>query len=116
MVIILHGFNYVTIHEKEQEMGMNREDAYYEPEDSDDHSDEIEARAWELMKVGAKYDYRTTQAINEALGELDRDTDKALQEVLDMGDYKAIGRKIISIAYDFMERYAVEQAENEILD
>ncbi len=51
-------------------MGMNRHDAYYEPDDYDDRSDEIEERTWELMKVGGKFDYRTTSAIAEALSEL----------------------------------------------
>ena len=42
---------------------MSRHDAYYEPDDYDDRSDEIEERTWELMKVGGQYDYKTSQAI-----------------------------------------------------
>ena len=93
---------------------MSRHDAYYEPEDYDDRTDEIEARAWDLMKVGAMYDYKTAGAIAETLSELDRDSAKALQDVIDSGDYEALGRKLISMACEYMERYALETAENEL--
>lgn len=97
-------------------MGMSRHDAYYEPDDYDDRSDEIEERAWELMKVGGEYDYRTTQAISEALCELGVEDDKAIQAVIDTGDYEALGRKLISVACEYMERYALQAAEFEIND
>jgi len=94
---------------------MSRHDAYYEPEDDyDDRADEIEARAWELMKVGAEYDYKTSGAISEMMGELDRDMAKELQDAIDTGDYEQIGRKIMMMSCDYMERYAKDQAEREI--
>lgn len=97
-------------------MGMSRHDAYYEPDDYDDRSDEIEERTWELMKIGGEYDYRTSGAISEALGDMGVDDAKALQDVIDTGDYEQIGRKIVIMAMDYMERYAKETAENEIND
>lgn len=97
-------------------MGMSRHDAYYEPNDYDDRSDEIEERAWQLMKPGAKYDYRTTQAVSEVMGELDVDMAKALQDVIDTGDYEKIGRKVMMMAMEYMERYAMDWAEGEIND
>lgn len=97
-------------------MGMSRHDAYYEPNDYDDRSDEIEARAWELMKPGAEYDYRTASAVSEVMGELDRDMAKALQDVIDTGNYEAIGRKVMMMAMDYMEHYAMLSAEREIND
>jgi len=97
-------------------MGMNRHDAYYEPDDYDDRSDEIEERAWELMKVGADYDYRTTSAISEMMSELGVDDAKAIQDVIDTGDYEALGRKLIAMSCDYMERIALEVAEFEIND
>ena len=97
-------------------MGMSRHDAYYEPDDYDDRSDEIEERAWQLMKIGAKFDYRTTGAIAEALSELDVDTSNAIQDIIDSGDYEALGRKLISVAMDYMEGFAKEIAEFEIND
>jgi len=97
-------------------MGISRHDAYYEPDDYDDRSDEIEERTWELMKIGGEYDYRTSGAISEALGDMGVDDAKALQDVIDTGDYEQIGRKIVMMAMDYMERYAKETAENEIND
>jgi hypothetical protein len=97
-------------------MGMSRHDAYYEPFDYDDRSDEIEERAWQLMKPGAEYDYRTTQAVSGMMAELDRDQGKDLQAVIDTNNFEAIGRKIMMMACDYMERFAKDAAENEIND
>ena len=97
-------------------MGMSRHDAYYEPDDYDDRSDEIEERTWQLMKVGAEYDPKDASRVAEALGELDVDTAKALQDCIDTGNYETIGRKIMMITFDYMERFAKDAAENEIND
>jgi hypothetical protein len=97
-------------------MGMNRADAYYEPNDYDDRSDEIEERTWQLMKVGAQYDYRTTQAVSEAMGDLDKKQADALQAIIDTQDYEQIGRKVMMMALDYMERFAKDTAEFEIND
>jgi hypothetical protein len=97
-------------------MGMSRHDAYYEPEDYDTRSDEIEHRTYELMKVGAKYDYRTASAIAEALSELDVAGSDSLQAMIDTGDYEKIGRKVMMMTLDYMERFAKDAAESEIND
>ena len=97
-------------------MGMNRADAYYEPDDYDDRSDEIEERTWQLMKVGAEYDPKDASRVSEALSELDVDTAKALQDCIDTGNYETIGRKIMMITFDYMEKFAKDVAENEIND
>lgn len=97
-------------------MGMSRHDAYYEPDGYDDRSDEIEERTWQLMKVGAQYDYRTSGAISEALSEMSVDDAKALQDVIDSGNYEHIGRKIIMMAEAYMEHFAKNAAESEIND
>lgn len=97
-------------------MGISRHDAYYEPDDYDDRSDEIEERTWQLMKVGAKWDYRKTQAIAEALSEIGVDDDKALQDVIDTGDYEKIGRKVMMMAEAYYEHFAKDTAESEIND
>jgi len=95
-------------------MGMSRHDAYYEPDDYDDRSDEIEERTWEMLKVGGKFDYKTTSAIGEMLSELGVDDAKAIQDVIDSGDYEALGRKLIAMSCDYHERYAREVAEHEV--
>ena len=95
---------------------MNRADAYYEPDDYDDRTDEIEERTWQLMKVGADYDYRTSSAISEALSEMSVDDAKALQDVIDTADYEKIGRKVMMMAMEYMEHHAKQVAEFEIND
>jgi hypothetical protein len=95
-------------------MGMSRHDAYYEPDDYDDRSDEIDERTWELMKIGGEYDYRTTQAVSEAMGDLDAERANALQAIIDTQDYEKIGRKVMMMALDYMEKYAKSAAEYEI--
>ena len=95
---------------------MNRHDAYYEPDDYDDRSDEIEERTWQLMKPGAQYDHRTAQAVYEAMGDLDTDQANSLQAMIDTNDYEKIGRKVMMMAYDYMERFAKDAAESEIND
>ena len=97
-------------------MGMNRADAYYEPDDYDDRSDEIEERTWQLLKVGGKFDYRTSGAISEALSEMAVDDSQSLQDAIDTGDFAMLGRKIISMAMEYMEGHAKEVAEFEIND
>ena len=94
-------------------MGMSRHDAYYEP-DYDDRSDEIEERAWELMKPGQMYDYRTSCAVAEALSEMDVEQGEALQAMIDTGDYEKIGRKIMAMSMEYHEKYAIHAAEFEI--
>lgn len=95
---------------------MNRHDAYYEPNDYDDRSDEIEERTWQLMKPGAQYDHRTAQAVYEAMGDLSTEEANSLQAVIDTNDYATIGRKVMMMAYDYMEKFAKDHAESEIND
>ena len=94
---------------------MNREDAYYEPDDSEDRTDEIEERVATLMKTKA-YDPFIAGNIVEAMGELSVQQAEDLQDCLDLKDFEMIGRKIWAITYDYMERYALEQTENEICE
>jgi hypothetical protein len=91
-------------------------DHYYEPDDYDDRSDEIDERTYQLMKPGAEYDYRTTQAVAEAMGDLDTERADALQAIIDTEDCEQIGRKVMMMALDYMERFAKDAAENEIND
>ena len=58
----------------------------------------------------------TTQAVSEAMGDLDKERADALQAVIDTGDYETIGRKVMMMALDYMERFAKDAAENEIND
>jgi len=95
---------------------MNRADAYYEPQDYDDRTDEIEERTWQLMKPGAEYDPKDASRIQEALSEMSANDADSLQIALDTGNFEIIGRKIMSMTFDYMEHFAKDAAESEIND
>ena len=97
-------------------MGMNRADAYYEPDDYDDRTDEIEERTWQLMKPGAEYDCKNAGRVSEAISEMSVNDAEALQAVIDTGNFELIGRKIMSMTFDYMEHFAKDAAESEIND
>ena len=106
----------VSTHEREKDMRMSMHDRWYEPDDYDDRTDEIEELTWQLMKVGGQFDYKTSGAISETLSEMGIDDSKDLQDVIDTGDYAAIGRKVIMMAMEYMEHHAKKVAEFEIND
>ena len=95
---------------------MNRADAYYEPQDYDDRTDEIEERTWQLMKPGAEYDCKNAGRVSEAISEMSVNDAEALQAVIDTGNFELIGRKIMSMTFDYMEHFAKDAAESEIND
>ncbi len=95
---------------------MNRADAYYEPQDYDDRTDEIEERTWQLMKPGAQYDPKDASRIQEALAEMSANDADSLQIALDTGNFEIIGRKIMSMTFEYMEHFAKDAAESEIND
>lgn len=91
---------------------MLNNDRYYEPEDDEPNSDEIEYRTAELMKT-KQYDPYQASNVIEALHEMSHKNVEALQLILDTKDFTAIGRKIWSLTYDYMEGYALAEAESE---
>jgi hypothetical protein len=93
---------------------MNRADAYYEPTDYDDRTDEIEERTWQLMKPGAKFDHTDATRVLEALSEISYADAELLQTAINTGNFELIGRKIMSISFEYMESIAKEIAETEI--
>lgn len=95
---------------------MSRHDAYYEPDDYDDRYDEIEELAYQMTKPGGEYDCHTAQAVYEAMGDLDTPQAESLQAVIDTGDYEQIGRKVMMMAFEYMERFALSTAANRIND
>jgi hypothetical protein len=93
---------------------MNRADAYYEPQDYDDRTDEIEERTWQLTKPGAEFDHKNAGRVLEALGEISLADVESLQDAIDTNNFELIGRKIMSISFEYMESIAKEIAETEI--
>ena len=95
-------------------MGISKHDAYYEPDDYDDRTDEIEERTWQLMKPGAEYDCKNAGRVSEAISEMSVNDAEALQAVIDTGNFELIGRKIMSMTFDYMEGYATRHAEEDL--
>ena len=85
---------------------MNREDAYYEPDD--DGSADIESRQDELLK-----DIRpnTVARLAEAIGEdlLVKEKDQ-IQDYLDNKDFENLGRKIWALNMEYWETWAENAA------
>lgn len=92
---------------KEIKMGMNRHDAYYEPEDDEYDQDELEHQAWLLIQKGKEYDYQTASAVSEMFGDLSVKQAEDLQAIIDTGDFEKIGRKIMTMSMDYQERWAL---------
>lgn len=96
---------------------MSLHDHYYQPdEDYDNRCDEIDERTWELMKPGAEFDPNDASKVAEALNDLDVDTAKDLQDCIDTGNFEMIGRKVMMITWDYMEKFAKDVAEFETND
>lgn len=92
-------------------MNLINNDNYYEPE-YDPRSDEIEHRTGELMNT-PEYNAYISNHIAEALSEMSIEQAESLQDVLDTKDFHKIGRKIWSMTYDYMEKFAKHAAETE---
>ena len=95
---------------------MYNNNNYYEPDDYDDRTDEIEELTWQLMKPGSQYDPKTYNAVTEAFCEMDKEMADALQDAIDTNNYELIGRKVMGLAFDYMERFAKQAAEDSIND
>lgn len=95
-------------------MGMNREDAYYEPEDDPNDSEEIEWEIDQLMKGDLNPDDYSN--FSEAIYEADRPDREAVEDILAQSpiDYEALGRKLYCIAYEYAEKWATERVLSNI--
>lgn len=93
-------------------MGMSRHDAYYEPEDDD--SDLLDDRVAELLKE----DYDPTEYTNfsEGICEANDADRQAVEDILKQPtiDYEALGRKLFCMAYDYMEKFAENHAQEDL--
>jgi hypothetical protein len=86
-------------------MGMNRHDAYYEPENDYMDSDELQAEVADLMKD----EYNPCKWLNflETFeGKLPNETVEQLEEMMQKRDFEAFGRKLWNLSYEYWEDYA----------
>ena len=87
---------------------------YYEPED--DNSDLIDDRVAELMED--EYSIKKYSNFSEGISEAKKEDQVIIEEMLskphaDM-DFEALGRKLWSMSYDYMEQYAISHAEENL--
>ena len=93
---------------------MYNNNRYYEPED--DESDKIDDGVAELMKD--EYSIEKYHNFAEGISEAKEADRVIIEEMLskphvDM-DFEALGRKLWSMAYDYMEGYAISHAEENL--
>ena len=91
---------------------MINNDRYYEPEDDDSHL--LEERIAELMKED--YNPENYTNFSEAISEA-KDSDREAVELLlqeNPINYEALGRKLYCMAFEYMERYAENHAQEDL--
>jgi hypothetical protein len=93
-------------------MGMSMHDRYYEP--ADDDSDLVADRISELMKD--KYDPAVYSNFAEGISEAKEADRQAVEAILQQPtiDYEALGRKLFCMAYEYMEGYAENHANEDL--
>lgn len=90
-------------------MGMNREDAYYEPEDHPNDSEEVQWEIDQLMNGELNPDAYCN--FSEAINEADQKDREAVEDILFQNpiNFEALGRKLYDIAYTYAEKWATER-------
>jgi len=91
---------------------MTMHDRYYEPEDDD--SDLLAERISELMK--SDYDPTEYAHFAEAISEAKQSDCEAVEDILKQPtiNYEALGRKLFCMAYDYMEKFAENHAQEDL--
>jgi hypothetical protein len=91
---------------------MSMHDRYYEPEDDD--SDLLDERIAELIK--SDYDPTEYAHFAEAISEANKADCESVEDILKQStiDYEALGRKLFCMAYDYMEKFAENHAQEDL--
>lgn len=91
---------------------MNMHDRYYEPEDDD--SDLLDERIAELLN--SDYSPEDYSNFAEAISEATATEREAVETILQQPtiDYEALGRKLFCMAFERMERYAENHAQEDL--
>lgn len=87
-------------------------DRYYDPENDD--SDLLDDRISELMKED--YNPQTYSNFAEGISEAKDSDREAVEAILQQPtiDYEALGRKLFSMAYEYMENIAENHAQEDL--
>lgn len=88
---------------------MSMHDRYYEPEDGDDDSEEMEWEIDQLMKGDLNPDHYSNFA--EAISEAEDKDRQAVEDILSQNpiDFEQLGRKLYCMAYEYAEKYATRR-------
>jgi hypothetical protein len=91
---------------------MLNNDRYYEPEDDD--SDLLNERISELMKD--EYSPNQYDHFAEAISEASKSDREAVEIILQQHpiNYEVLGRKLFGMAYDYMEKFAENHAQEDL--
>ena len=91
---------------------MTMHDRYYEPEDDD--TDLLNERISELMK--SEYSPNQYDHFAEAISEAAKSDREAVETILQQRpiNYEALGRKLFGMAYDYMQKFAENHAQEDL--
>jgi hypothetical protein len=94
---------------KEKDMGMNRHDAYYEPEDADDMDAALCGRIAELLNT-AEYDPTDVSHMAEAIAEASEADQEIIRDFIANGEWHKLGMKLYYMSHEYMEKFAESHA------
>ncbi len=86
-------------------MGMNRHDAYYEPEEPDDMDAAICGRITELLNT-TEYDPTDVSHMGEAIAEASAEDQITIRDFVANGEWHKLGMKLYYMSHEYMEKYA----------
>ena len=89
-------------------MGMSMHDKYYEPEDDDTDSEELQYEISELMKDDCNpCNYHNFVEAFSAVQK--KEIIEQLEEMLEKRDFEALGRKLWNLSYEYYEQLATDR-------
>lgn len=94
-------------------MGMNRHDAYYEPEDDYIDTDELHHEVVELMKTDEFNPNKWDNFCEAFAAHQNKDDIEALEEMLEKRDFEALGRKLWNMSFEYYENWATSKVTGE---
>lgn len=89
-------------------MGMNRHDAYYEPED-DDMDEFLSERIAELLNTD-DYDPTDVSHIAEAISEASAEDQESIRDFIANAEWEKLGMKLYYMSHEYMEKFAESHA------
>jgi hypothetical protein len=89
-------------------MGMNRHDAYYEPED-DDMDEFLSERIAELLNTD-DYDPTDASHLGEAISQASPEDQESIRDFIANAEWEKLGMKLYYMSHEYMEKFAESHA------